>query len=623
MENNLERELTRESIFIIGRVFSVDGRIVKIRLNKNKNQSHLLYAGKTVKNISVGGYVKIVKGFVNIIGKVDGEYTSEEKYFNRKYNKEETKINRMLQVSLFGHFEGSRFKQGIKEMPLIDNECYLLNREEFIALHQFYKKSEKTITIGSLTEEPSQKIKLDVNSLFASHIGIFGNTGSGKSNTLARIYTELFKEYEGNNEFTTKSDFVIIDFNGEYVGDEMITKDKIVYELSTGKGESKKKYPVSKENLNKTEILSVLLEATEKTQKPFLDRVVRNDYLDDEGTFNSRVISNIEEICRDIIDKKDKILREGVIVELFSRLSSLVLDESKAGIISLKKDIENNLHFFSGTGGTPDYYWSRPVGTNFNNTTPIYDNHLKTGIDRLTFKNDEFSKLKLKIILNYFHETVKGYSNQEHIGPLIGRMFRKFDMLEKLIEIKEYDEPGNLAVVCLRDINIEMKKIIPLVVCKQLYERKKESNDKESLHIIIDEAHNILSIMSQRESETWKDYRLETFEEIIKEGRKFGVFLTIASQRPYDISPTIISQLHNYFIHRLINDNDINAVEKAVAYLDKLSFQTISILSVGSCFVAGLASDIPVKVDIDLLEKAKRPQSGTVDLENAWSAEHL
>ena len=124
--------------------------------------------------------------------------------------------------------------------------------------------------------------------------------------------------------------------------------------------------------------------------------------------------------------------------------------------------------------------------------------------------------------------------------------------------------------------------------------------------------------MSQRESETWKDYRLETFEEIIKEGRKFGVFLTIASQRPYDISATIISQLHNYFIHRLINDNDINAVEKAVAYLDKLSFQSIPILSVGSCFVAGLASDIPVKVDIDLLDECNRPNSGTVNLEKSW-----
>jgi DNA helicase HerA-like ATPase len=165
-----------------------------------------------------------------------------------------------------------------------------------------------------------------------------------------------------------------------------------------------------------------------------------------------------------------------------------------------------------------------------------------------------------------------------------------------------------------------MKKILPLIICKQLYDEKKVDEDRgKSLHIIVDEAHNILSTSSQRESETWKDYRLETFEEIIKEGRKFGTFLTIASQRPYDISATIISQLHNYFIHRLINDNDIQAVSKTVAYLDKLSFQTIPILSVGSCFVAGLASDLPVKVDIDLLEKKNQPASETINLEKSWN----
>ncbi len=614
----IAEELIRESIFIIGHVLSVDGRIVRIKLNKNKNHSHILYEGKTVKNVSVGSYIKVVKGFVSIIGKVEGEFTSEEKYFNQEYKKEETRINRVLQVSLFGHFEGSRFKQGIKEMPLIDNECYLLNRDEFNSLHQFYKNGDKTITIGSLTEEPSQKIKLGVNNLFASHIGIFGNTGSGKSNTLAKIYTELFSVFSSEADFKTKSDFVIIDFNGEYIGDEMITNDKIVYKLSTGKKASEKKYPISKESIHKTEILSVLLEATEKTQKPFLDRVIRNDFLDDDATYNARVITSIEDLCVSVIDKKDRNLREGLIIELFRDLLSLVIEEKKNDVLNLKKEIENNLHWHSKS---EDYYWDKSSeSSNYNNTTPIYNTRLKTSIDGLTFKTDEFSKLKLKIVFNYFHEIIKGYSNQEHIGPLIGRMFRKFDMLEKLIDIKENTESKNLSVICLRDVNIEMKKIVPLIIAKQLYENKKES-DKKSLHIIIDEAHNILSTMSQRESETWKDYRLETFEEIIKEGRKFGVFLTLASQRPYDISATIISQLHNYFIHRLINDNDINAVEKAVAYLDKLSFQSIPILSVGSCFVAGLASDIPVKVDIDLLEEKKQPKSATVNLQGTWSVE--
>lgn len=623
--NKLDKELTRESIFIIGHVSSVDGRIVTIKVNKNKNHSHIVYEGKTVKNVSVGSYVKIVKGFINIIGKVEGESTKEEKYFNKEYNKEETKIDRTLQVSLFGHFEENSFKQGIKEMPLIDNECYVLDRDEFNTLHQFYGENTKTITIGSLTEEPSQKIKLSVNKIFASHIGIFGNTGSGKSNTLARIYTELFSEHNKGN-FKKKSKFVIIDFNGEYCTKDIITTDKDVYELSTGTHSAKyKKYPVSRDEIKKLEVLAVLLEATEKTQTPFLSRALANKYLDDDTKFNSNAIINIENIFKDVFSKKaDKFFGgTGFLLELCKDLVFLVdLDgQGNNPIDTLKNLIESNL---SHNASSSDYYWGISTGINYDNTTPIYDTYLKAIVDSLVFKNNEFTKIKLRIVLNYYHEIIKGFANQEHIRPLIGRMFKKLNMLEKLVIIENNQtnitSGNNLIVVSLRDVNTEMKKILPLIICKQLYDEKKMDEDRgKSLHIIIDEAHNILSTSSQRESETWKDYRLETFEEIIKEGRKFGTFITIASQRPYDISSTIISQLHNYFIHRLINDNDIQAVSKTVAYLDKLSFQTIPILSVGSCFVAGLASDLPVKVDIDLLEKKRQPASETINLEEAWN----
>lgn len=164
--------------------------------------------------------------------------------------------------------------------------------------------------------------------------------------------------------------------------------------------------------------------------------------------------------------------------------------------------------------------------------------------------------------------------------------------------------------------------MLPLLICKQLYEKKKEENVKEKyLNIIIDEAHNILSTTSQRESETWKDYRLETFEEIIKEGRKFGTFLTIASQRPSDISATIISQLHNFFLHRLINNNDIKAVERTVSYLDKLSFESLPIIPTGTCILAGLSAQVPVMIDIGKITKESEPDNKTMLLIENWKDE--
>ncbi|MBK6346937.1 MAG: DUF87 domain-containing protein [Bacteroidales bacterium] len=81
-------------------------------------------------------------------------------------------------------------------MPLIDNECYLLDREEFNSVHDFIRKEDEPLTIGTLTLEKGQEIQVGIDSLFASHIGIFGNTGSGKSYTLAKIYYELFKKYK-------------------------------------------------------------------------------------------------------------------------------------------------------------------------------------------------------------------------------------------------------------------------------------------------------------------------------------------------------------------------------------------------------------------------------------------
>lgn len=78
MDNNTDIAIYN-SVFRIGVVYSVDGRTVKVCVDKNKNSSHLIYKGALIKNVSVGSYVKILKGFVSIIGKVESEYIVEDK----------------------------------------------------------------------------------------------------------------------------------------------------------------------------------------------------------------------------------------------------------------------------------------------------------------------------------------------------------------------------------------------------------------------------------------------------------------------------------------------------------------------------------------------------------------
>ncbi len=92
--------ILKDSIFKIGKVTSVEGRTVKVKVDKTKNTSNLLYKGKLLKNISVGGYVKIMKGFTVIVGKVEGEYITEDKQFvSKEYGNDKERINRILTIS--------------------------------------------------------------------------------------------------------------------------------------------------------------------------------------------------------------------------------------------------------------------------------------------------------------------------------------------------------------------------------------------------------------------------------------------------------------------------------------------------------------------------------------------
>ena len=154
------------------------------------------------------------------------------------------------------------------------------------------------------------------------------------------------------------------------------------------------------------------------------------------------------------------------------------------------------------------------------------------------------------------------------------------------------------------------------------FEDHKYQQSNKSFHLIIDEAHNILSSQSINDNDLWKDYRLSTFEEIIKEGRKFGFFLTIASQRPADISPTILSQVHNFFLHKLVNERDLQIIDNSLSTLDKVSKAMLPSLSQGACIITGTALSLPMVVEVDYIKNKKlRPQSDTINLTNEWLME--
>lgn len=603
--------LVADSVLRIGEVSEVVGRKVFIKVDKNKNLSDVFFDGNILKNISVNSYIEIRKGFLSIVGKVDGEKIEEEYTPGRGYSDYDhtNKNKRILSVSLSGYLtRNGSFLGGTKELPLIGNEAFILTKEKLHQIHNLLKhKDDLAITIAT-SDADGFDVNFPIDGLFNSHIAVFGNTGSGKSNTLAYLYQELCAVLTRHNEeaFRENAKFLLLDFNGEYVDPACITDHKKVYNLST-RTNNGDKIPLDQDSLLNLEILATLSDATEKTQKPFLKRTLSlieyvNSAQNPLDCFKAIICNQVTRV----LQMSDKT----VAFQLFDYFRAII-PQSIDPLTNSPIDIADDIDWHTVAGG----YFLRSSGNNGFFTTNqhlISSTNVYNNVSNITFKANILSYVIDFLYVQLINDLVTNRAQNEHISPAINKLKSKRDDFEKT-----FDTSGghfwqkNFVVINLHDVNLEMKKTVPLLLAKRVYAEQKQAPDGKSLSIIIDEAHNILSRESFREEESWKDYRLETFEEIIKEGRKFGVFVTISSQRPNDISPTITSQAHNYFIHRLINQRDLETISSAVSYIDKITEESIPTLATGTCIFSGVASQMPLKINVKELAHTAKPKSHT------------
>ncbi|MGT2441217.1 helicase HerA domain-containing protein [Ensifer adhaerens] len=266
--------LQKEAVLRVGEVSAVTGRKVFISVDRDKNLSELFFDGDVIRNIGVGSYVDIRKGFLSLIGKVEGENAqvddkrpSQLAYLNGR---------RFLSVSLVGFLDRKgEFFGGTKELPLVGNEAFLLTKEKVHQVHNLLRQGGVALDIAR-SEYEGYDIALPVDGLMNSHIAIFGNTGSGKSNTLAMIYQEFIAKMRERNAvaFDANCRVVLFDFNNEYVQPNCLSQHKRVLNLTT-RNDNGDKIPLGIGGFTDIEVVSILADATEKTQKPFLKRTLK------------------------------------------------------------------------------------------------------------------------------------------------------------------------------------------------------------------------------------------------------------------------------------------------------------------------------------------------------------
>lgn len=585
----------------VGEVIAVHGTKIVLRIDDQSSKETLFHGGEKYKGVSIREYLSIQRGFRDIICMVEGEYLDESRV--ETAGGKPTFV-RKVEARPIGFFDSTGFTQGIKYLPMIQDAAYLMPEERIRSI--FDRRAEGEFKFGRMLKEEIP-VGLPWTRLFNGHIGIFGNTGSGKSNTLAKLYTVLFDQKLPL--IAGKSRFIILDFNGEYGGEQLASAEhKTVYQLSTAanpdSNDQAARFHLSPQEFWDLETMSLLFQATPNTQRPFLNRVIAGKL---------KYGANPASLAHFAKSKFQQSFCAGEVkpatLDLMRTVARRLGNQAVLDLLNRVTWYRNGRFNYQGAFIDPD------GGSYAAYIAPVVDTLDSQGFD-------EFEQLVLRVNLQLMSDLNAGYVQFEHIQPLLKRVESSLVNLRKVLVITDAPLAERLlTVISMRRCNNEIKKVLPLLFAKHYYNAHKavDANPPDrTIHLIVDEAHNILSEQSARESESWKDYRLEQFEEIIKEGRKFGMFITIASQRPADISPTIVSQLHNFFIHRLVNDRDLYLIDNTISTLDTISRGLIPGLSQGCCVVTGTAFELPMVIQVDRLPSHKQPASEDVDLQHLW-----
>ena len=366
----------------LGVIVGVDGDISQVGMYHLSNDAEYLWYGDVLQGAKIGAYLTILQNNVKIIASVvtekvaDQQNTIRSTEFDNRFSK--NSINRIVHLKTKGVIENGEFQVTSQYVPMIGNEVCITSKKDLELIYGI-NDAEPTISIGKSILE-GQVVPLSINKIFASHVGVFGNTGSGKSNTLHKLYLELFRS-EYKEKILEYSKFYVIDFNGEYTKNDSfgVINQKRVFEINT-KNLTSTKLPITSDYLFDPDILSILFGATTATQVPFLRKSLK---IWNERQFNG------ESIAHFVVGTLKRILTTG---------NSASLDSKDNWISIAEKYIDNdlfdvlksNLHYNYNT----EAYYTVVNGTNnyiINPNTPIADFELKY------LKIDEIERdLKLK-----------------------------------------------------------------------------------------------------------------------------------------------------------------------------------------------------------------------------------
>ena len=522
--------------------------------------------------ICAGNLVAIETGkhhelLISLIDKVTRKYVDD-------FNDGEEDVNEIMissadyvKVSIIGTYHSvfgnarDIFKRGVDTFPQIESKCFCisgLNLQNFMNVLSRNIDSDKRLKIGSFMMDASADAVLDGNKFFQRHAAVLGSTGSGKSWCIANILEKASALQHAN--------IMVFDMHGEYE------------KLASGSHPIAERYriagPGDLENpsadvlflpywlLNREELLSMILDRSDSNAP----------------NQASRFTLHIRELKAQTLTTERKI----DILKTFTVDSPIPFLMSD--LITRLKDDDTR----KGVGKTG------PVKGEWEGKLTRFISRLEAKLDDKTY--------------GFMFQPVAEAQNYTWLSEMLCKLLGYFD-----------GAPG-IKIIDFSEVPSDILPVVTGTLARLLYNIQfwMEPSMRTPFTLICDEAHLYLPLKD--EADAVQKQALYNFERIAKEGRKYGVSILTVSQRPADVSKTILSQCNNFVVLRLTNEKDKGVIKNLLPDSLRSTIEFLPLLDVGEALVVGDAILLPSKILLDKPAEEHQPVSATKNFWDEWDS---
>lgn len=487
----------------------------------------------------------------------------------------------------------------------------------------------RVLPIGKSVVFEDYDVKVRLNEFFGGHVAVLGNTGSGKSCTVASVLQSLFDKPDEHH--ARGATFIVFDVNGEYhealaplAKDGGIGVHRVILDGTTAG------FRMPHWFLEMAE-WELLLQASERTQLPVLRTALGLTSLLHANTPDALALR--EHFVATCIIECFRGADGDSPVSKFQRVVSL-----------LQKYPTNDLNMALLNRFNPNFQYGNFSG---NNQSAFLDEVRKKlredaplpAYSRTPFSFDELHEcLDFAILYEEAHgnRQIRDYcssmvtrlrSLQErteyaflrHEGPDVGAAVSDLEFLTNIVGLERaageaFTKRNQVIIIDLNSVEDEIVELVSAVIARMLFRflRHAEPRNRFPIHLLLEEAHRYVASTPSRFSID----ATKIFERIAKEGRKYGMFVILASQRPSELSKTVLSQCSNFLVHRIQNPDDLSQIRQMTPFISESVLKRLPSLPRQHALVFGTSVNLPTTFKVR--EASPRPRSDDTAVVDLW-----